>query len=205
MASSGADDDAPGALDARRGFDDAELAACLKVLRALGDPGDDVPVPAAAADDDVSAESSSPPARRVSPLFHHRAHKPVRVALQPLLGALRDQLGHYGKDPKAFRASKQSKRDLNRRKMQERAADRESLDKTRMRAERLARLAALEAGHADLAETRHLPSAADCNQKSACSTLGGASSGYTPTRLSALELPGPTPPAPPSTLTRSAK
>ena len=37
MASSGADDDAPGALDARRGFDDAELAACLKVLRALGD------------------------------------------------------------------------------------------------------------------------------------------------------------------------
>ena len=162
MASSGADDDAPGALDARRGFDDAELAACLKVLRALGDPGDGVPpVPAAAADDDVSAESSSPPARRVSPLFHHRAHKPVRVALQPLLGALRDQLGHYGKDPKAFRASKQSKRDLNRRKMQERAADRESLDKTRMRAERLARLAALEAGHADLAETRHLPSAAD--------------------------------------------
>jgi hypothetical protein len=39
------------------------------------------------------------------------------------------------------------KKDLNRRQMMERAADRESLKMTRMRAERLARLAALEAGH----------------------------------------------------------
>ena len=82
----------------------------------------------------MSAAGAPDDAPGVSPLFHHKAHKQLRVALQPLLGELRGQLGHYGKDPKAFRAAKQSKRDLNRRKMQEKAADRESLNQTRMRA-----------------------------------------------------------------------
>ena len=85
----------------------------------------------------------------VSPLFHHKAHKQLRVALQPLLGELRGQLGHYGKDPKAFRAAKQSKRDLNRRKIRRRRPT-ARLNQTRMRAARLERLAALEAGHAEL-------------------------------------------------------
>ena len=43
------------ALDMRRGFDDAELAACIKVLKALGG-GDQA-------------------------MFRHRAHKQLRVAL----------------------------------------------------------------------------------------------------------------------------
>ena len=133
------DDLSPEAFDASRGFDDAELATCLKVLRALGGGGDADAKhqPAAAAD----ADGTGPDAPSgVHASFHHRRHKPLRVALQPLLVELRGQLGHYGKDPKAFRAAKQSKRDLNRRKMQEKALDRESRNKTRMRAERLARL-----------------------------------------------------------------
>ena len=77
-------------------------------------------------------------------MFHHKAHKQLRIALQPLLGQLGGQLFH-GKDPKAYKAAKQGKRDLNRRQMMERAADRDSLNNTRMRSERLARLAALEA------------------------------------------------------------
>ena len=133
------DDLSPEAFDASRGFDDAELETCLKVLRALGGGGDADAnhQPAAAAD----ADGTGPDAPSgVHASFHHRRHKPLRVALQPLLVELRGQLGHYGKDPKAFRATKQSKRDLNRRKMQEKALDRESQNKTRMRAERLARL-----------------------------------------------------------------
>ena len=142
-----ADEESPEALSARRGFDDAELATCLKVLRALGSDGGTAD---ATTSDRVGGGDAPDDAPGVSPLFHHKAHKQLRVALQPLLGELRGQLGHYGKDPKAFRAAKQSKRDLNRRKMQEKAADRESLNQTRMRAARLERLAALEAGHAQL-------------------------------------------------------
>jgi len=137
------DELSPEAFDASRGFDDAELETCLKVLRALGGGGDadaKNQQPAAAADGD-GTEPDAPSGVHAS--FHHRRHKPLRVALQPLLAELRGQLGHYGKDPKAFRATKQSKRDLNRRKMQEKALDRESRNKTRMRAERLARLNAL--------------------------------------------------------------
>ena len=117
------DDLSPEAFDASRGFDDAELATCLKVLRALGGGGDADAKhqPAAAAD----ADGTGPDAPSgVHASFHHRRHKPLRVALQPLLVELRGQLGHYGKDPKAFRAAKQSKRDLNRRRMQEKALDR---------------------------------------------------------------------------------
>ena len=136
------DDLSPEAFDASRGFDDAELETCLKVLRALGRGGDADAEnqPTAAADAD-GTDPEAPSGVHAS--FHHRRHKPLRVALQPLLAELRGQLGHYGKDPKAFRATKQSKRDLNRRKMQEKALDRESRNKTRMRAERLARLNAL--------------------------------------------------------------
>ena len=141
------DEESPEALSVRRGFDDAELATCLKVLRALGSDGGTAD---ATTSDGVGGGDAPDDAPGVSPLFHHKAHKQLRVALQPLLGELRGQLGHYGKDPKAFRAAKQSKRDLNRRKMQEKAADRESLNQTRMRAARLERLAALEAGHAEL-------------------------------------------------------
>jgi hypothetical protein len=139
-------------LDARRGFDEIELAACLRVLRALGTEskdgdgggGGEKNAAAAGADNDGGGEGGR--GGGVSPMFHHKAHKQLRIALQPLLGQLGGQLFH-GKDPKAYKAAKQGKRDLNRRQMMERAADRDSLNNTRMRSERLARLAALEAGH----------------------------------------------------------
>ena len=120
------------------------------MLRALGSDGGTAD---ATTSDGVGGGDAPDDAPGVSPLFHHKAHKQLRVALQPLLGELRGQLGHYGKDPKAFRAAKQSKRDLNRGKMlQEKAADRESLNQTRMRAARLGeRLAARSRpGHAEL-------------------------------------------------------
>ena len=137
----------PEAFDASRGFDDAELETCLKVLRALGGGGDAdaKSQPAAAADGDGTGREQVTSGVHAS--FHHRRHKPLRVALQPLLAELRGQLGHYGVDPKAFRATKQSKRDLNRRKMQEKALDRDARNKTHMRAERLARLNALALEH----------------------------------------------------------
>ena len=137
----------PEAFDASRGFDDAELETCLKVLRALGGGGDAdaKSQPAAAADGDGTGREQVTSGVHAS--FHHRRHKPLRVALQPLLAELRGQLGHYGVDPKAFRATKQSKRDLNRRKMQEKALDRDAQNKTHMRAERLARLNALALEH----------------------------------------------------------
>ena len=137
----------PEAFDASRGFDDAELETCLKVLRALGGGGDAdaKSQPAAAADGDGTGREQVTSGVHAS--FHHRRHKPLRVALQPLLAELRGQLGHYGVDPKAFRAAKQSKRDLNRRKMQEKALDRDAQNKTHMRAERLARLNALALEH----------------------------------------------------------
>lgn len=158
-------------LDAARGFDDAELATCLKVLRALvvaggggGEGGDTwrdvtsrgggevVPPPSEGGGGeggDGSHDDGGAAACHVSPLFYHRAHKPLRVALQPLLGGIRAQLFRGG-DPRAHRAAKQSKRDRNRRVMMEKAADREAMNNTRMRAERLERLAALEAGHAEV-------------------------------------------------------
>ena len=141
------DDGTPEAFDKLRGFDDVELETCLKVLRALGNgvsDASDANAAAVANDKDGTAPSTS-----VHPTFHHKTHKPLRVALQPLLGALRTQLGSYGGDAKAFRASKQAKRDLNRRKMQEKAFDREARNKTAMRAERLAKLSELERGQVD--------------------------------------------------------
>lgn len=150
-------------LDSNRGFNDTELAACIKVLRALGNVSKDDVVGGGGGGDcgggddgirggggDCEGHADDGPdsdgAGGVSPMFHHKAHKQLRVALQPLLAELKGQL-FRGKDPKAYKAAKQGKRDLNRRQMMERAADRESLNNTRMRAERLARLAALEAGH----------------------------------------------------------
>ena len=147
MAELGLDDQTPGAFDLDRGFDDAELAICLKVLRALGGG---VGVSSDASDKSAAAESSGGPTPEPTTTdtehqsFHHPRHKQLRVALQPLLSGLKNQLGHYGGDPKAFRASKQSKRDLNRRKMQEKAFDRDAQNKTAMRSARLARLGDLQ-------------------------------------------------------------
>ena len=81
------------------------------------------------------------------PTFHHKAHKQLRMALRPLLATVAGQLGSFGVDPAGYKDAKQAKKDRNRRIMMERAADREAKDKTRMRAERLTRLAALERGH----------------------------------------------------------
>ena len=140
------DEESPEALSVRRGFDDAELATCLKVLRALGSDGGTAD---ATTSDGVGGEMRLTTPRRVPLVPSQGAQAASRGTPTSARGA-RGQLGHYGKDPKAFRAAKQSKRDLNRRKMQEKAADRESLNQTRMRAARLERLAALEAGHAEL-------------------------------------------------------
>ena len=152
MAPGGGGGDAPQGDDAAlasRGFDDAELATCIKVLRALGTAPRDRDGADAAAIEEKSADaegSGGGGGGGVHAAFHHKAHKQLRIALQPFLGELRGKLFH-GVDPDVYKATRQGKKDRNRRAMRERALDREFVDNSRMRAERLSRLAALEAGH----------------------------------------------------------
>tara|TARA_B110000008_G_scaffold72760_1_gene73910 strand:- start:260 stop:2152 length:1893 start_codon:yes stop_codon:yes gene_type:complete len=140
-------DSDPDDLDAARGFDSDELATCVRVLTLLG--GGASASGGGGADDDAETGGTADdaPGPRVHPTFHHKAHKQLRMALRPLLATVAGQLGSFGVDPAGYKDAKQAKKDRNRRIMMERAADREAKDKTRMRAERLTRLAALERGH----------------------------------------------------------
>ena len=147
MTSADSDSD----IDAARGFDKDELATCVRVLTLLGGGASARGGGGADANDgEKGGTADDASTAGVHPLFHHKAHKQLRVALQPLLTTIAGQLGSFGRDPAAYKDAKQAKKDRNRRIMMERAADRDAKDKTRMRAERLARLAALERGHGEV-------------------------------------------------------
>ena len=68
----------------------------------------------------------------VHPLFHHKAHKQLRMALQLLL-PIAGQLGSFGRIPR--RTGREAGEGPHSENRMERAADRVR-DKTRMRAER---------------------------------------------------------------------
>ena len=99
---------------------DADLDACLRVLRAL-----------ATAEGGVSDEFRTP------------RYKPLRQAMQLYLDDLRGQLFH-GQPADKIRKGKEKKREKVAREQQERAMDRAQADKTRMRAERIRMLGELE-------------------------------------------------------------
>ena len=62
------DDESPEALSVRRGFDDAELATCLKVLRALGSDG--------------GTANSESILSELKPFIKHNEPKPVLAGLK---------------------------------------------------------------------------------------------------------------------------
>ena len=107
--------DAPGA-----NVSDADLDACLRVLRAL------------------ATEEGG-----VSDYFRTPRYKPLRQAMQLYLDDLRGQLFH-GQPADKIRKGKEKKREKVAREQQERAMDRVQADKTRMRAERIRMLGELE-------------------------------------------------------------
>lgn len=149
------------ALDAWRGFTDDELATCVRVLSACaatgnggGGDGRKEAEKVHSTDrretdddegDDARSKGSSEP--NGIDVFNHPRQKSLRVALMPLLERFHGRLFH-GKSKSEYVASKEGKRERNRRKMAERAADRAKLDLTRLRKERLDRLAALEGANA---------------------------------------------------------
>jgi NAD(P)-dependent dehydrogenase (short-subunit alcohol dehydrogenase family) len=160
MSTSGAELDGD-ALDAWRGFTEDELATCVRVLRACAATGNggggsgrmkDEKVHSThkreTDDDDGDGEDKDGAARSNGiDVFNHPRQKSLRVALMPLLERFHGRLFH-GKSKSEYVASKEGKRERNRRKMAERAADRAKLDLTRLRKERLDRLAALEGANA---------------------------------------------------------
>ena len=111
------DDESPEALSVRRGFDDAELATCLKVLRALGSDGGTAD---ATTSDGVGGGDATTPG--VSPCSITR--RTSSFAWHSNLAWELRQLGHYGKDPRSARRSSPSATSTAGR-VQEKAADRE--------------------------------------------------------------------------------
>ncbi|KAG8466167.1 hypothetical protein KFE25_001923 [Diacronema lutheri] len=100
---------------------DAELATVVSVLQRL-----------------VDAEGA-PSAEYATPRL-----KPLRMALLPFVEEVRGKLFH-GQNVEAYRRDKTSRRDRAVRQAAELARDRRTIDKTRLRAERLAKLKLLEA------------------------------------------------------------
>ena len=166
MASTAPDADAdPRAFDAWRGFTDDELAIALKVLRACAGDGAVAAAQETRKDDDDDdaqkvhrrggaspppspAAASTDAAARASDVYGHPRHKRLRVAVLPIVARVHGAM-YAGRAPEALKQRRDTKRDRNRRNMAEKAADRAALDLTRLRKERLERLAALEgANHA---------------------------------------------------------
>lgn len=105
---------------------DDDLAACLRVLHAL-------------APDSTATEELQAPRL-----------KPLRKALQPLIDDVRSRIFQGGSLNHAERkqADREAKKERHRREQRERALERNFADKTRMRAERLQTLEALEGSDA---------------------------------------------------------
>jgi NAD(P)-dependent dehydrogenase (short-subunit alcohol dehydrogenase family) len=160
-----ADERSASELDAWRGFTADELAVAVRVLEmcARGPDG------AAADGDDArardSADASTHDDARVATtptgVLEHPKHKSLRKALLPLIERMHGKMFH-GMSRKEYVAAKMPKRERNRRKMAEKAADRARLDQTTLRNERLRRLAALEGANASCGALPLVPDGVAC-------------------------------------------
>lgn len=161
------------------GVSDADLEACLRVLRTLATPEGGV-----------------------SNAFREPRFKPLRQAMQLYLDDIRGQLFH-GQGPDKYRLRKEKKREKTARQQQDRAMDRAQADKTRMRAERLRMLGELEQDAATGGEHLALglvpDGAVDCDlgvgrplllqQPTGEGAEGASEAGVVPAGASAAEAP----------------
>mmetsp|Transcript_23229 Transcript_23229/g.71180 ORF Transcript_23229/g.71180 Transcript_23229/m.71180 type:complete len:633 (+) Transcript_23229:97-1995(+) len=116
-------DDPVAACVASALISDDDLAVCLRVLHAL-----------------------APDGTHVRSEFHEPRMKPLRCALQPLLSDVRSKIfqGRSMNHAERQAAERELKKERHRREQRQRALERNHADKTRMRAERLKTLEALE-------------------------------------------------------------
>ena len=148
VADARADERNASELDAWRGFTADELAVAVRVLEmcargpaAGATDGDD-----ARAREDPDASTDGARATTMGVLEHPK-HKSLRRALLPLIERMHGKMFH-GMSRREYVAAKMPKKERNRRKMAEKAADRARLDQTALRNERLRRLTALERSNA---------------------------------------------------------
>ena len=166
VADARADERNASGLDAWRGFTADELAVAVRVLEmcargpaAGATDGDDA---RAREDPDASTDGARATTMRV---LEHPKHKSLRRALLPLIERMHGKMFH-GMSRREYVAAKMPKKERNRRKMAEKAADRARLDQTALRNERLRRLAALEGSNASCGALPLVPDGVACGDAS---------------------------------------
>ena len=146
------------ALDAWRGFTSDDLARALRVIAACGgDVGGGASGTKSAPSARDGGDGDDDDARaRANAVLEHPKHKALRRALLPLLERMHGKMFH-GMSRAEYVAAKLPKRERNRKKMAERAADRAKMDQTTLRNERLKRLSALQEANGDGVGERMIP------------------------------------------------